>query len=599
MKNDSGITRPTTHPIVTVLLILLFALFLLLVFSYNDMKKAWDNRAYYIEKIKTSYKESQKQKPQPEKIKKSPIIAQKPVNEPVAEIRYDFSKNTPRQNTDLLKEAGSKSEFDENKIAALLDGGADVNAKTYGDTIFVDALYAGAPVNIMLMFVKNGADLKYKNYAREDIFTIAAKSASNPEIVGFLIEKGFECKPFGNNAYTPLLYAAAYNKNPQVILEFSKVCDKNAVDGQNENALFFALKNSSENAPEIFQTLVKSGVPVGTTNISGATLLTRAAEKKAKRGVFTALLDAGVNVNIVDKIGYNALNYIYAIDDISIVKLLISAKIDVNNPSKNSKETPLHNAVKYDKNIEFIQVLLDAGADVNARGNAQETPLHTAAKEIKSAKTVEMLLKNGADVNALNSYSQTPLMLAAVRYVDEGIVPTLLSAKNINLEITDSRGETALFYAVGRNADLDEIIKPIVGAGANVNAIRENGDTILIAALRRGNNPETIRYLVESGVDVNQKDALFVAFSQHSNPKVIEALVKGGADLKKTDSAGYTPLAHALNRNHSAETIRVMLDYGAPVNAKTASGVSILELAKSKYNESDEVISMLIAAGAK
>ncbi len=63
--------------------------------------------------------------------------------------------------------------------------------------------------------------------------------------------------------------------------------------------------------------------------------------------------------------------------------------------------------------LSTIKILLQAGAQVNAKSWTGETALHVAAGEGKSEIT-SILLKNGANVNAIDNYKETPLG-AAVR----------------------------------------------------------------------------------------------------------------------------------------------------------------------------------------
>src|SRR6478736_7239001 len=66
--------------------------------------------------------------------------------------------------------------------------------------------------------------------------------------------------------------------------------------------------------------------------------------------------------------------------------------------------------------IEAINLLLDAGADVNLPGPTGDdwdaTPLQHAILERRPA-VVRLLLDRGADVNRAGAGSQTPLLLAA------------------------------------------------------------------------------------------------------------------------------------------------------------------------------------------
>ena len=57
-------------------------------------------------------------------------------------------------------------------------------------------------------------------------------------------------------------------------------------------------------------------------------------------------------------------------------------------------------------------VLLDRGADINARSNDDRTPLHNAAQD-GNIQVVLFLLEHGADVNARDNLGDTPSKLGS------------------------------------------------------------------------------------------------------------------------------------------------------------------------------------------
>ena len=74
----------------------------------------------------------------------------------------------------------------------------------------------------------------------------------------------------------------------------------------------------------------------------------------------------------------------------------------------------------------MVQMLIDAGADLEKKGFLGNTPLHSAALRGRSG-SIEVLLKAGASLEPTNMVGATPLILAAV-HKHEDVVQVLLAA---------------------------------------------------------------------------------------------------------------------------------------------------------------------------
>lgn len=72
--------------------------------------------------------------------------------------------------------------------------------------------------------------------------------------------------------------------------------------------------------------------------------------------------------------------------------------------------TPLHSAASAG-HADLAGILLDAGADPNARQSCGWTPLHSAAHN-GDLELVDLLLRRGADAGAVNDAGQTVMALA-------------------------------------------------------------------------------------------------------------------------------------------------------------------------------------------
>lgn len=147
-----------------------------------------------------------------------------------------------------------------------------------------------------------------------------------------------------------------------------------------------------------------------------------------------------------------------------------------------------------------VQLLLDEGADTEAKNSGGETPLHSAAIRGQEG-IVRLLLDNGADTKAKNSEGETPLHFA-VFLRHEGIVRLLLN-NGAETEAKNSEGKTPLHFAVffGNGG----IVRLLLNNGADMKACNLKGETPLHSAVIRGQKG-IVRLLLNNGADMEAKD---------------------------------------------------------------------------------------------
>lgn len=272
--------------------------------------------------------------------------------------------------------------------------------------------------------------------------------------------------------------------------------------------------------------------------------------------------------------------------DLQAVKKVIARGIDVNAPDPGLGRTALHFAARHDS-VELIQILLDAGADVNASNNWGDTPLHIAAAEIKSPSVVLKLIEAGADVNAKSSLGYTPLHSTAGSFV-----PSFTSCCPNQLEI----------------------LQALIAAGADVNARSWDGETPLHEAAFHAEDPLIIVALVEAGAEIEArsetvKDTPLLKAARYGEPKIVRALISAGADVNARNGSRETPLHAAAGRHYykggvaskrlgkDVSIINSLVTAGADVNARDSEGRTPLDVAVEGY-DSPNVPNVLRSAGA-
>jgi ankyrin repeat protein len=258
-------------------------------------------------------------------------------------------------------------------------------------------------------------------------------------------------------------------------------------------------------------------------------------------------------------------------NDLASLRTLVKT-LDVN--VKDQREsTPLMYAAAYGS-LDAMQLLIGAGADVNAKNAFAVTPLLWCTNDVSK---VRLLVDKGADVNARSKQSMTPLLIAALHDGASPVVKLLLE-KGANLSVRGSLNTTPLLSATGANDAAS--VRLLLEKGADVNARDLTGQTPLMNAALYG-NVEVMKVLLAKGAEVNAVGAA------------------GGGTVKNGPIAlgSFTPLIWAATFG-SPEAIQLLLDAGAKVNVQDVRGMTPLMLAVASDHADPRVIHLLLAKGA-
>jgi cytohesin len=324
-----------------------------------------------------------------------------------------------------------------------------------------------------------------------------------------------------------------------------------------------------------------------------------------KKGMAKILLAHGATVDAPTNYGETPLHWAAQgaygfskqVDQLEFAGVLIAHGADINKKTGegSSYKTPLNYAAE-SNNIAVAKLLIARHADIEGGGSS---PLNSAGLNGDFLEMAQLLVENGAKVNAPSPTGWYPLQTAAGR----GNIKVInyLLAQGADPNAADRAGNTALYSAAANDHGLSTA-EALLRHGANPNARSRGGMTALHQAASQG-AIKMMELLLANRADVNAASNSgymplhgAVSYGNMDTKKLkVEILLKSGANVNaKTSSDGETPLHKAISRG-DIEIVKLLLNYGADVNAKSKYGVTALHFARN----SNAISQLLVEHGAK
>ncbi|MBP5352530.1 MAG: ankyrin repeat domain-containing protein [Alphaproteobacteria bacterium] len=284
--------------------------------------------------------------------------------------------------------------------------------------------------------------------------------------------------------------------------------------------------------------------------------------------------------------GLSPLSYALNISaDTSILQNFIS---NINERNERGT-TALQEAINLN-DLQSVKYLLLNGADISKKDNRNESVFFDALKSNAHYDIISALLKAGADINSKDKAGQSPLMIA-MQHKNKRLMELFLENDADVKEVTPD-GKTLLFYAYTKKAPSD-VIDTLLDSKININQKDKKGNTILMEALKKGDNDFALR-LLQKGADVNIADAegnsalsyvLDNEVPQEVKDKVIEAAIPVTGNLVKFNK----PLWKVLLDRNDLEHLKVLWNTAKNINVPDVNNEIPLYTALGKSENADLV----------
>jgi ankyrin repeat protein len=167
-------------------------------------------------------------------------------------------------------------------------------------------------------------------------------------------------------------------------------------------------------------------------------------------------------------------------------------------------------------------------------------------------EAVEAFIEQGVDLNARNERGAHALMLSA--FGGHTRIAELLVDNGADVGLTDQGGFNALMLACECATASLRLVRRLVEAGADVNALSGRKSTALMAAAKIG-HPAIVEYLVSAGADLDARNddhnitALIWAANGGHLP-IVRFLLSKGADKGVMTHNGYSAASIAAENGH-------------------------------------------------
>ncbi|VDI53299.1 serine/threonine-protein phosphatase 6 regulatory ankyrin repeat subunit A [Mytilus galloprovincialis] len=364
----------------------------------------------------------------------------------------------------------------------------------------------------------------------------------------------------------------------------STKCKYKKINAKGETPLHLAAKSINLGGEDSIENQLTKGVDINARNKWGQTPLQYAAIAGCLQNIETLTRSPGIDINSRDINGYNAL------------QSLIAAKDGESADSDDDLEDDAFTMENYFERVQSLDDMVDV-----------EMPEKKSSVELR--KSLQVLVNAGIDVNNQTVFGDTILHLIALREENQPLLKFFISNfSDINLNIINKKNETFLHVYVSHER-LEDIVELFVWiadkySGSSLKALLSSRDirgktpwSLMIGNTGEAANFQTIlEYAVLPYVNDNLGNTLLhqtcgILYGR-SHAAFLEHLLKGGADLNEQNMYGEPVLSLTLDE----EVFEIFAKFNPDFEVKDRWGRSALS-SIMKYRPLPDFLKVLMKTG--
>ncbi|XP_050394901.1 putative ankyrin repeat protein RF_0381 [Patella vulgata] len=521
-------------------------------------------------------------------------------------------------------------------VRYLINQGLDINTKgRYGRTcILLCSQSETQAIEKIELLMSKGVNIYDTDTYNCGMLHLAGM-AGTLETVRYLTDQGLNVNAKNINGQTCILKCGASHTQAIEKIELLRSNGGNIYDKDNERDGMLHMA-CADGTLDTVRYLVDLGLDINAKGFNGRTCLLHCGQSEIQPiDKIEFLRLKGSNINDTDNYSDGILHLACAFGKLDTVRHLVGLGLDINARGFKSRRCVLQCSQSYihaTEKIEFLRSkgaiindrddqnngmlhlacacgtlgtvkhLVDLGLDINTKGfNGRTCILQCSEAKTQTIKKIEFLRSKGGNINDRDDKNNGMLQIACAF----GKLDTVRHLVGLGLDINTKgfHSRTCILQCSQSRTDPIEKIELLRSKGGNIYDIDDKNRGILDLACISG-TLDTVRYLIDLGLDVNTKGIngvtciLKCGASQIQSIEKIELLRSKGGNIDDRDDDNKSIL-HIACAFGTLDTVQYLVHLGLDPNSKDKSGNTPVSFMLKSGVQSPKKLKYLISAGAK